>query len=229
MVWFWVEHSDIFINNSRKSWVILTMLYKQSLIAILLGIVLTTTVLANTKQENIIATKINTFKPTVTPTKTKHGSCWTNAIAAARKDAWRCTVGNNIYDPCFSLESKKTVICDADPINKNPGFLLKLTQPLPKLTPSKNPKTNPWIIELADGTICYPYTGTMPIIHHGKEIIALQYGCRNLKNKKEEGGLLENSITPGKIWRTKQVFYDLTTTKPKLITIKNATIKAVWQ
>ncbi len=54
------------------------ILYKQSLIAIILGIALT-------KQENIIATKINTFKPTVTPTKTKHGSCWTNAIATARK------------------------------------------------------------------------------------------------------------------------------------------------
>jgi hypothetical protein len=30
------------------------------------------------------------------------GSCFASSLASRRTDAWRCTVANDIYDPCFS-------------------------------------------------------------------------------------------------------------------------------
>ena len=30
------------------------------------------------------------------------GSCFASSLASRRADAWRCTVANDIYDPCFS-------------------------------------------------------------------------------------------------------------------------------
>ena len=30
------------------------------------------------------------------------GSCFTSSDVTRRDDAWRCTVGNTLYDPCFS-------------------------------------------------------------------------------------------------------------------------------
>jgi hypothetical protein len=101
-------------------------------------------------------------KPAGTP---QNGSCWTRSIAIPRPGAWRCTVGNQIHDPCFATPSASgTLICGANPALGKDGFPLKLTKPLPNdfiAAPAKQPI---WMFELADGSICEPFTGTMPMV-----------------------------------------------------------------
>ena len=63
------------------------------------------------------------------------GSCWTNSIAAPyRSDAWRCTVGNEIHDPCFQIPGNANLLCDPNPGNIADAspVILSLVKPLPK-------------------------------------------------------------------------------------------------
>jgi hypothetical protein len=128
------------------------------------------------------ATQVIAYVPAAPASSTpvENGSCWTNSIAAPfRVDAWRCTVGNNISDPCFQIpNSTGSLLCNVNPIllNSTSTFVLKLTKPLP--TPTIPPGTPPsdwaWLIQLADGTLCTPFTGTLPITAEG---VAANYGC----------------------------------------------------
>jgi hypothetical protein len=66
--------------------------------------------------------------PTNLPDSGREGYCWTGSIAAPyRTDAWRCTEGNAIHDPCFSLPNRNFVVCGANPVTGDNGFTLTLT------------------------------------------------------------------------------------------------------
>ncbi|HUC01736.1 MAG TPA: hypothetical protein VMA75_02425 [Candidatus Paceibacterota bacterium] len=108
------------------------------------------------------------------------GSCWTDSIAAPfRADAWRCTVGNNISDPCFQIGgSTTTLLCNVNPTqtDSTSTFVLDLTKPLPtpEVPPTGSAPANwAWLVQLGDGTLCTPFTGTLPITTDG----AANYGC----------------------------------------------------
>ncbi len=110
----------------------------------------------------------------------KQGSCWTNSIAAPyRADAWRCTVGDAISDPCFAVASSSgTLLCGANPAVplSSSAFSLHLTQSLPKpqLPSGAIPKNWAWRLAFADGTTCTPFTGTRPFTADHQ---AAYYGC----------------------------------------------------
>jgi hypothetical protein len=102
-------------------------------------------------------------------TLVEQGSCWTNSIAAPfRADAWRCAVGNGISDPCFQIPQSKNLLCNVNPAkpNSTSSFVLQLTKslPPPEVPPGLAPKDWAWLIQLADGTLCTPFTGTLPAI-----------------------------------------------------------------
>jgi eukaryotic-like serine/threonine-protein kinase len=110
---------------------------------------------------------------------TMNGSCWTNSIAAPyRVDAWRCTVGNSIQDPCFQIPNSKKLLCGMNPANPDATstFVLNLTQPLPQAEPIEGgvPSNWAWLVELSDGTLCSPFTGTRPFTASGQ---SANYGC----------------------------------------------------
>jgi hypothetical protein len=113
-------------------------------------------------------------------TPTESGSCWTNSIAAPfRPDAWRCAVGNGISDPCFVIpNSPNSLLCGVNPTvpDSTSTFVLKLTQslPTPEVPPGVTPSNWAWLVQLADGTLCTPFTGTLPITATGE---AANYGC----------------------------------------------------
>ncbi len=109
----------------------------------------------------------------------KEGSCWTNSIAAAfRGDAWRCAVGNDISDPCFQIPGAQKLLCNVNPTKPNDTstFVLQLTKPLQKPQPVQGvePAGSGWLIELKGGTLCTPYTGTLPFTANGE---APSYAC----------------------------------------------------
>jgi hypothetical protein len=106
-------------------------------------------------------------------TPVEDGSCFTNSVAAPyRSDAWRCTVGNVLSDPCFTIQGTNTLLCGVNPAEgpyASSLFVLNLTKSLPK--PDSMAGTAPsnwaWAVQLADGTYCTPFTGTRPFTASG--------------------------------------------------------------
>jgi hypothetical protein len=152
---------------------------------ILLAIFAGTVLLASTVAEGasqktsarVYRAYASTGSPAIHVTKTVKGSCFTGSIEANRNDAWRCTSGTALFDPCFS-SSKATGIVICVPVPwKRSGVELKLTRLLPtgsgsKRTPST--KGQPWGIETTSGLRCV-LEGMGPFVN--KRVFA-DYACK---------------------------------------------------
>jgi hypothetical protein len=142
-------------------------------------------------------TNIVHFVPSEPPGDAREGSCWTPSIAVpARHDAYRCTVGNEIHDPCFRLPPiGERLVCDADPALKADGFVLRLIKPLP--APSTVARAlQPWKLKLADGSICEGMTGTLPAVN-GQPA---RWSCAvHVRDQVRPTGVI-TTLTGGKIW-----------------------------
>lgn len=170
--------------------------------------------------------------PPASSTPVESGSCWTNSIAAPfRSDAWRCTVGNNISDPCFQMpNSTSTLLCGINPtvLDSTSTFVLKLTQPLPQSQPMQGlPRAEQvWLIQLLDGTLCTPFEGTRPFTASGD---SANYAC-----------------APGPLGKDVLIFGDLnastsvwtanigtlstpTSSLPTIVTSSTVPVATVWQ
>ena len=141
-------------------------------------------------------------------------------------------VGNEIYDPCFQIPGLKgSVVCDADPASAKAGFRLKLTKPLPKRSESEG-EARPWMLQLADGTVCTIMTGTTPFVNNE----ALPYGCE-IKSEhpvKEEDQNVWTSLSEtidhsGPVWMVKEVTYQSGKDDLQVLSSKSIAVKRVWQ
>jgi hypothetical protein len=99
------------------------------------------------------ATIFKAFHPDGTPTlhaHTKSGSCFTGSLTIDRRDAWRCIVGNLLFDPCFSsAHAPGKVLCPNAQLNG--GVEIKLTKGLPHAMGNPGApslKDQPWDIQL---------------------------------------------------------------------------------
>lgn len=87
------------------------------------------------------------------------GACWIHSLASERPDAWRCMAGDDIYDPCFSGSSQRTLACAEGPFSKR-VTLMALTKPLAekvKLTGELwglRLRGAPWGLRLVSGDTC---------------------------------------------------------------------------
>jgi len=146
---------------------------------------------------SITGTKIIRFAPPAPGGDAQEGSCWTESIAAPRAGAWRCSVGNAISDPCFTLAASRTqLVCGADPALRADGFLLKLTKPLPESSLPANRKAEPWIFQLSDGSICEAMTGTLSPVNG--EPARWSCAIHNRDHVRPRG--VVTALKPGKIW-----------------------------
>jgi len=105
------------------------------------------------------------------------GECFSSSAAVpARPDAWRCTIGNAIHDPCFQniMGDPKLLACPEAPWNAN-VTLLTLTSPLPTEVRKEMAlkDTLPWALELANGQRCTLFTGATGLIAG----MRTNYGC----------------------------------------------------
>lgn len=91
--------------------------------------------------------------------KTGRGNCFTTSNVTTRSDAYRCTSGNNIYDPCFFVNQTQ-VLCPSDGPWAATGLLLNVHS-LPSTGSVSDQGTHgqPWAIQLADGTRCLAVSG----------------------------------------------------------------------
>jgi len=168
-------------------------------------------------------TTIIRFMPKVPSGDVREGSCWTESIAVTRPGAWRCTVGNGISDPCFTIAGKRgALVCDANPALKTDGFVLKLTKPLPKST-HPEPKAEPWIFRLADNSICEAMTGTLSPVN-GEPA---RWACAiHIRDQVRPAGLV-TKLTPGKIWMADK-FPESAAGKQGVVAEK-VPVKVVWE
>jgi len=105
------------------------------------------------------ATIFHAFKPDGGPTlhtHTKSGSCFSGSSTIDRRDAWRCGVGNFLFDPCFSsTQAPGKVVCPNAQLNG--GVEITLTKGLPHgagNTHAPSLKDQPWDIQLTSGRHC---------------------------------------------------------------------------
>jgi hypothetical protein len=116
-------------------------------------------------------------EPTVTSAT---GSCFTSSDVTRRDDAWRCTVGNTLYDPCFSSTLAFGIVVCPVPWQDS-GTEIHLTKPLPKSGSHAFPSLSlqPWAVETATGAFCTLSSGASSVVHGQR----LNYFCG--KNAKQ--------------------------------------------
>jgi hypothetical protein len=102
------------------------------------------------------------------------GTCFTASIAASgRADAWRCSVGNEIRDPCFADASGDQVACPDLP-NLIRALVIRPSQPLdPAAANPANPDATPWMLQLTTGSNCGFLTGASEVVAGQR----LNYSC----------------------------------------------------
>jgi hypothetical protein len=111
----------------------------------------------------------------------ERGTCIGGSVAdAGRPDAWRCTAGNAILDPCFaspfSLPDDPGVLVCADSPFADEVIPFTPTAPLPAatgMTPDLTASQLPWALELANGERCTLLSGATV----GIAGMRLNYGC----------------------------------------------------
>ena len=117
-----------------------------------------------------VATKQNVYVPwqpegrlaAIEITATANGTCWEGSLAASgRSDAWRCSAGNHILDPCFANTLEPTASQEICPDSRTTGTLLNLVAPLDFRRGNREISgAHPWAMELANGRFCSIVTGT---------------------------------------------------------------------
>ncbi len=164
----------------------------------------------------VTSTEVINYVPTEIPTETQTGSCFSSAIGLGREDAYRCMVGNQIYDPCFVVDEQPTVVCGANPATGETGFVLELTEPLP--APDAGNQAMPWMIELADGAICGLMTGTIPVVDDRPA----PYGCTDQT-------YLFDDFQQGEVWLAEQASIGLGDDGFFIEESEIVPLKTVWQ
>jgi hypothetical protein len=91
------------------------------------------------------------------------GKCFAESAASpTRPDAWRCSGGNAIQDPCYMqvMGDQKQLACAREPWSANVNlFTLEGSLPSADKTAVQKDDSLPWALELADGEKCTLMTG----------------------------------------------------------------------
>jgi serine/threonine protein kinase len=133
----------------------------------------TTTTTATTSSTSTSSTSTPTPQPTakqiyspanangglaVSNPTTTHGSCFTSSNVIQRADAFRCTSGNFLYDPCFSINDTQ-LLCPSDGPWANSGVLINVSALVSFGGKDQGTSGQPWAIQMADGTRCLAVSG----------------------------------------------------------------------
>jgi|GEM_PF-714853 len=172
---------------------------------------------------NLPSTDVRLYRPfevvkgqvTPVPKKTLKGKCWTHSLTNHRSDAWRCMVGNQIFDPCFvkTYVSRNKVICPQTPWSSEAVWLKLESNLLPEKNETLDMSTDyPWAVELLNGVRCTRATGAMPSFH-GQSI---QYTCNN------------DTFLVGKLQRCSPIWKALTFSSLSDKTLKKVDVAVVW-
>ncbi len=176
-------------------------------------------------------TKVIVFQPSIPTEQARSGDCQTNSIAVSRPGVWRCIADNEIYDQCFeNSKLRGSVICDSNPARGTTGFILRLNKPLPAPSKSSVADSLPWLMKLADGSICERETGTISSVN-GEDV---PYDCSDSKKGRDDGkcpyltGLAAN-IKGGDIWRVDKIAYSVFGGQTTVLKHQHLMVESVWK
>ena len=110
----------------------------------------------------------------------------------------------------------------------SPGFILKLTKPLPRI--SMQPlRPRPWLIKLADGTTCEIETGTIAFVA-GLEV---PYDCTDSQQCTDQGCPYMTGLTDkfkrGRLWMADKIAFSSSDQGLKLLSRKRVAVAAAWE
>jgi hypothetical protein len=189
------------------------------------------------KPENKNNTEVTKYNPPEElPQDIKKGFCWSNSIAQPyREDAWRCMLepadsnaegveSDQIFDPCFSIASKDAVVCGLNPISSSKAFQLLETQPLPVPQVTEPKKENwGWLLELSDGTLCAPFTSTVPVVD-GQSVY---FACGLTADG--QNAVLLGELKNESLWRATEAVIAIENNALVVKESKEVAISKVWQ
>jgi len=107
------------------------------------------------------------------------GECKLGSIYTMRNDTYTCEAENVKFDLCFGLEKENYLLCGVDPLDKKSGaiFISKTSLANLSLTTATTTPANEFLlIQLRNGSICYPMGGINITINNKTAI----YQCNNL-------------------------------------------------
>jgi hypothetical protein len=113
----------------------------------------------------------------ITIARSASGYCWTGSEAARRPDAWRCMVGNYIFDPCYSGARAGIVACPVDALGRR-VLTVPLSKPLPRAQanpPLNTARSLPARVRLTTGKTCSFAEGATATLGG----LRLNYACSN--------------------------------------------------
>jgi hypothetical protein len=179
-------------------------------------------------EEEQLKTEVIRYFPKI-PSKKKSGHCWIESVVAAeRPGAWRCTVGNRIYDPCFdtptdfAIGGANRIVCNSYPYNESGAFILSLTEPLPQIDPNEDVRTKEpqaWLVELLDGRFCHFSSGATSVFY-GERV---NYFCE--EDAQDRTTVLLGYPTRGKLWKA---YSSITDEGGKVLGNEEVGIKRAW-
>ena len=175
-------------------------------------------------------TRVITFHPAVPAGQHRAGDCWTESAAVDRAEAWRCVADNEIYDPCFAVaELKEAVVCGADPARNLPGFVLTLTKPLPTRSMPHLAAPLPWMLKLADGSVCELITGTSAQVD-GRDV---PYECSDSRACTDDRCPYLTGVTThlqrAAVWKADKVTFRSSRGTVKLLKRQSVAVVVLWQ
>lgn len=135
------------------------------------------------------------INPSLNVTAQGDGTCFAGSVSSPRSDAWRCTIGNQIYDPCYAAPMGQMVLaCPVGGPSSGNVALLTLTSPLPEMMANSGDNLTskmPWAVELGNGQQCMLLTGAGA----GLAGMRINYGCGQ-----DGGSVIGNIDTSEPLW-----------------------------
>lgn len=170
-----------------------------------------------------LKTEVAVYKPpTILPKDVQDGECWGPSLTLyQRGDAYRCTSGDSIYDPCFALsDSSDKVICVT---SQDKEFIIKQNVPLYKKTENSQASegSGSWKIELSNGIMCNNVSGATFMIENERA----SYVCS------DGTWLAGEPYTEEKVWTIIRAFFYSGDgyIEERINRVSNTGIKKVWQ
>lgn len=174
-----------------------------------------------TLQTPVLQTTIVDYKPEI-PLERKQGTCFSNSNIVSGTTAYRCSVENEIYDPCIVGADGQTLVCQSDPTVKKSGFALDRDGELPEVEEDETEVLRPWVVELASGRLCtLPDTIIPPV---GEEEVT--YTC--VSSNQDRDVVIAGELKQGKLWNAKRVVLDNSERPLSIVQEGIVPLKTVW-
>jgi len=152
------------------------------------------------------------------------GACDASRAAWFRDDARRCTVGANVYDPCFVTPMAHQLLCNVDPRKTDRGTFVTIGAPIVSPIPARGLVHRAWLFELTDGSSCRPIAGAGREFDGFAELYSCQFGSDG-----QADAVLGELDSSQPQWTIRKVLINKKTEPQTIKSLSIAAVKAVWQ